>query len=145
MYALGEGNSIATLDYRCLPIAIFAKTLHTLHTMHFAFKNNGLKNVRPYIDPTQLYIHALMAKAVKWNIMCFTRHYMSATMDGWLIGVLTMNKKVAVNFRFDGDVAQYLEHLRNEEAVNKTAYLQKLIRADMMANKKNYSGGDGKQ
>ena len=56
-----------------------------------------------------------------------------------------MNKKVAVNFRFDSDVAQYLEHLRNEEAVNKTAYLQKLIRADMMANKKKYSGGDGKR
>ena len=47
-----------------------------------------------------------------------------------------MNKKVTVNFRFDGDVAQYLEHLRNEEAVNKTAYLQKLIRADMMEKKK---------
>ena len=56
-----------------------------------------------------------------------------------------MNKKVAVNFRFDGDVAQYLENLRNEEAINKTAYLQKLIRADMMANKKNHSGGDGRQ
>ena len=55
-----------------------------------------------------------------------------------------MNKKVAVNFRFDGDVAQYLEQLRNEEAVNKTAYLQKLIRADMMANKKTIqSGGEG--
>ena len=52
-----------------------------------------------------------------------------------------MNKKVAVNFRFDGDVAQYLEHLRNEEAVNKTAYLQKLIRADMMANKKTIQRG----
>ena len=52
-----------------------------------------------------------------------------------------MNKKVAVNFRFDGDVAQYLEHLRNEEAVNKTAYLQKLIRADMMANKKTIQAG----
>lgn len=56
-----------------------------------------------------------------------------------------MNKKVAVNFRFDGDVAQYLEHLRNEEAINKTAYLQKLIRADMMANKKTINAGDGKQ
>ena len=52
-----------------------------------------------------------------------------------------MNKKVAVNFRFDGDVAQYLEQLRNEEAVNKTAYLQKLIRADMMANKKTIHAG----
>ncbi len=52
-----------------------------------------------------------------------------------------MNKKVAVNFRFDGDVAQYLEHLRNEEAVNKTAYLQKLIRSDMMANKKTIQAG----
>ena len=52
-----------------------------------------------------------------------------------------MNKKVAVNFRFDGDVAQYLEHLHNEEAVNKTAYLQKLIRADMMANKKTIQAG----
>ena len=52
-----------------------------------------------------------------------------------------MNKKVAVNFRFDGDVAQYLEHLRKEEAVNKTAYLQKLIRADMMANKKTIQAG----
>ena len=62
-------------------------------------------------------------------------------MDGWLIGVLNMNKKVAVNFRFDGDVAQYLEQLRNEEAVNKTAYLQKLIRADMMANKKTIQAG----
>ena len=62
-------------------------------------------------------------------------------MDGWLIGVLTMNNKVAVNFRFDGDVAQYLERLRNEEAVNKTAYLQKLIRADMVANKKTIQAG----
>ncbi len=53
-----------------------------------------------------------------------------------------MNKKVAVNFRFDSDVAQYLEYLRNEEAVNKTAYLQKLIRADMMANKKNIQAGE---
>ena len=52
-----------------------------------------------------------------------------------------MNKKVAVNFRFDGDVAQYLENLRNEEAINKTAYLQKLIRADMMANKKTIQAG----
>ena len=52
-----------------------------------------------------------------------------------------MNKKVAVNFRFDGDVAQYLERLRNEEAVNKTAYLQKLIRADMMTNKKTIQAG----
>ena len=52
-----------------------------------------------------------------------------------------MNKKVAVNFRFDGDVTQYLEHLRNEEAVNKTAYLQKLIRADMIANKKTIHAG----
>lgn len=52
-----------------------------------------------------------------------------------------MNKKVAVNFRFDGDVAQYLEQLRNEEAVNKTAYLQKLIRADMMENKKTIHAG----
>ena len=52
-----------------------------------------------------------------------------------------MNKKVAVNFRFDGDVAQYLEQLRNEEAINKTAYLQKLIRADMMANKKTIQTG----
>jgi hypothetical protein len=52
-----------------------------------------------------------------------------------------MNNKVAVNFRFDGDVAQYLERLRNEEAVNKTAYLQKLIRADMAANKKTIQTG----
>ena len=52
-----------------------------------------------------------------------------------------MNKKVAVNFRFDSDVSQYLEQLRNEEAVNKTAYLQKLIRADMMANKKTIQAG----
>jgi len=52
-----------------------------------------------------------------------------------------MNNKVAVNFRFDGDVAQYLERLRNEEAVNKTAYLQKLIRADMVANKKTIQAG----
>ena len=57
-----------------------------------------------------------------------------------------MNKKVAVNFRFDGDVAQYLEQLRSEEAVNKTAYLQKLIRADMMANKKTIQrGGESKR
>ena len=52
-----------------------------------------------------------------------------------------MNSKIAVNFRFDSDTAEYLERLRKEEAVNKTAYLQKLIRADMMANKKTIQGG----
>jgi hypothetical protein len=58
-----------------------------------------------------------------------------------IASIAAMNNKVAVNFRFDGDVAQYLERLRNEEAVNKTAYLQKLIRADMVANKKTIQTG----
>ena len=74
-------------------------------------------------------------------IKVFTCIYSAATINKRLIGVLTMNKKVAVNFRFDGDVAQYLEHLRNEEDVNKTDYLHKLIRADMMANKKTIQTG----
>lgn len=62
-------------------------------------------------------------------------------------GILAQIKYYALHAitRTYSDVAQYLEHLRNEEAVNKTAYLQKLIRADMMANKKKYSGGDGKR
>ena len=76
MCVLGEGNSRATLDFRCLPIAIFAKTLHTLHSIHFTFKSNGLQNVKPYIDPTQLYIDRDGAN----EILCFTRHYMNTTM-----------------------------------------------------------------
>ncbi len=78
MYVLGKGNSRATLDCRCLPIAIFTKTLHTLHYIHFTTKNNNLQNVIPYIDPTQLYIDRDGAN----EILCFTRHYMNDTIVG---------------------------------------------------------------